>query len=360
MVIIHHATTFRFRHAFDTSFRLRDLFHHPTLQNLGSATGRLYYWWATDAGPLGVQIFFGISGFIITHLLLKEERETGQTCLRCFYIRRVFRILPALTIFIACIALFSWAGFISVSMHDIGSAATFLCNTSAVTCGYYFGHLWSLSVEEQFYIFWPMIFLLGAGSRRAIAIYIALTLCVVWSVMPSLRTGGWLNNGLAFACISAGVCYALNTQFRSAFSSVRSLLPTRVWTLLLVIGLPLAESMLPALSPVWTVLTPFAIVVTVLGAVESSPARDARQWLVQIGLVSYSLYLWHAIATWDVERYYSHGFLLASVPIALLMTWISAKYLERYFVQTGRRLSRNTPHSALHTPRTPEVSQQVQ
>lgn len=343
MVIAHHAASFRFRHSFETPVRFSEALRHPSADNLGIALMRIFYWWANTAGPLGVEIFFVISGFIITTLLLKEERETGRACLRCFYTRRVFRILPALTLFIACAYLFSLAGWISVSGTDVLGAATFLCNTSIVYCGYYFGHLWSLSVEEQFYIFWPLIFLTAVGSRRVIAIFIALAGCLVWSMIPSLKVGGWLNNGLAFACICAGVCYAVSARFKALFLSISALAPRWFWVTLLVAVLPLLKSSSPGLALYTVPITPFLIVTAVLA---DGSTRRPSKLLTEIGLVSYSLYLWHVIFLWEPERYRSQGWMYAALPIALAMTWFSAKCLERYFIRLGHRLSAREAQAA--------------
>lgn len=118
-------------------------------------------------GTTGVDVFFVISGFLITTLLLKEREKTGTICLRRFYIRRAYRILPA-----------SYAVTISIGIllhdrvpiHDVVCSLLYVQNFN-VNLVWSLGHMWSLSVEEQFYLLWP--FLLNRFSRNRKKILIA-------------------------------------------------------------------------------------------------------------------------------------------------------------------------------------------
>lgn len=102
---------------------------------------------AMDFANFGVRVFFVISGFLITMLLLKEEAKTGTISLRNFYIRRVFRIFPAFYAYFAVIAVCSLAGYIVVNHSDLLAAAFYVMNFRFHP-SWYLGHLWSLSVEE--------------------------------------------------------------------------------------------------------------------------------------------------------------------------------------------------------------------
>src|SRR6202171_369443 len=72
LVIIHHFVMFRFGHQFNVEYRLSDFIRHPALKYLPEAAARMFFLWAHGIGPLGVQIFFVISGYIITRLLIRE------------------------------------------------------------------------------------------------------------------------------------------------------------------------------------------------------------------------------------------------------------------------------------------------
>src|SRR5581483_2233128 len=100
---------------------------------------------------LGVRIFFIISGYLITTLLLKEHDKTSTIALREFYVRRAYRILPAAAVFMVPVFLIFWK---ELTWFHAAAAALYLANFD-FTHPWFLGHLWSLSVEEQFYFLWP-------------------------------------------------------------------------------------------------------------------------------------------------------------------------------------------------------------
>jgi peptidoglycan/LPS O-acetylase OafA/YrhL len=116
-------------------------------------------------GRFGVRVFFVISGYLITSLLLKEHRKTGTISLRDFYVRRAFRILPAAYIYIAIIGILQWK---NLRLSDYLTAIFYVRNFT--DGAFAFGHLWSLSVEEQFYFLWPVLLLLFFRRRITIAL----------------------------------------------------------------------------------------------------------------------------------------------------------------------------------------------
>ena len=148
-------------------------------------------------GGLGVLIFFVISGFLITTLLLREFERMGTISLTSFYIRRGFRIIPPLYL---CILVVSVLGFSrhlpGLDWAEVTLALTFTSNYLPHPAGGFWGfeHLWSLCVEEQFYVLWPatlVFFLLhskAANKRRAAAV---VTLVVI-AAEPFLRVGSYL------------------------------------------------------------------------------------------------------------------------------------------------------------------------
>jgi peptidoglycan/LPS O-acetylase OafA/YrhL len=105
---------------------------------------------------LGVRVFFIISGFLITSLLLRERAESGRISLRLFYIRRTLRILPAFCLFVGAVACLNALGIIHVPPGNWVYALTYTMNFDTHP-PWVLGHLWSLSVEEQFYLLWPLV-----------------------------------------------------------------------------------------------------------------------------------------------------------------------------------------------------------
>ena len=100
---------------------------------------------------IGVRIFYVISGYLITHILIREQQRSGTIKLRDFYIRRAFRIFPAALVFLVIVIAFNWSG---LHWYHIAAAFLYLVNFD-FTRPWFLGHLWSLSVEEQFYFLWP-------------------------------------------------------------------------------------------------------------------------------------------------------------------------------------------------------------
>ena len=119
-------------------------------------------------GPFGVEVFFVISGFIITTLLLNEEHSHGFVSIKGFYIRRAFRIWPAAYAYLLVVAVLAWNHVISVAPHHFFYAGTFLMN-HVQEMNWFTAHFWSLAIEEQFYVLWPIVFLLTARRGRLIS-----------------------------------------------------------------------------------------------------------------------------------------------------------------------------------------------
>jgi peptidoglycan/LPS O-acetylase OafA/YrhL len=113
---------------------------------------------------LGVRIFFIISGYLITSLLLNEQSKSGTIRLRDFYVRRAYRILPASIAFMLPVFIIFWR---ELSWYHMASAALYLANFD-FTHPWFLGHLWSLSVEEQFYLLWPGVLKKWYRHRTAI------------------------------------------------------------------------------------------------------------------------------------------------------------------------------------------------
>lgn len=124
-----------------------------------------------NLGALGVDIFFVISGFIITHILLREEERVGRVSMVNFWKRRALRILPALVVylsFVICLGLIHPQ--MSVSWVDVLMALTFSSGILAPERSWWLGHTWSLSIEEQFYLGWPLALRLMPRNRTRLFI----------------------------------------------------------------------------------------------------------------------------------------------------------------------------------------------
>jgi len=134
-------------------------------------------------GNFGVRIFFVISGFLITTLLFREYERTGSISLTNFYLRRMLRIVPAAYAYLLVLAVLN-VRYNILLRHDLLFAGTYLTNFHPIR-SWYVGHLWSLAVEEQFYLLWPAVLAFG-GIRPARRVAVATML-----LAPLLRVAWW-------------------------------------------------------------------------------------------------------------------------------------------------------------------------
>ena len=224
---------------------------------------------ALRMGPLGVQIFFAISGYLICTLLLLES-DKRPISLRAFYTRRVFRILPPAFTYLTVVGLLSAAGFISVRGIDIASCIFLFANY--ITNGWYVAHFWSLSVEEHFYLLWPAI-LAFAGWRRASRIAIAGMVVVgSWRLYsgPTLYFGeetAWLRTDMVLDAFFAPCLLAILLHHYPAFKTKVQRLSSPLTTIALAALLVIATvaGVNPAVKKsLQAVLLPLIVVSTVL------------------------------------------------------------------------------------------------
>ena len=256
-------------------------------------------------GNLGVRIFFVISGYLITHLLLKELTSTGGIDLKRFYKRRALRIFPAFYTFLLAMVM-AWAlGWIPARATDYIRGATYVINYfPGATQTVYVRHLWSLAVEEQFYLIWPAtLMLLGRkwGIAAAGSILIVSPLCrvVYYLFIPSIEPVinsrfETVADALATGCVLAAVLGTLSTH-----EVLRRLLYSKAF--LLVPALLLAVAVLGSAHPRFY----YGAGITVINV---GIALCIARWVTQssdvagkllnlpplrvLGVLSYSVYLW--------------------------------------------------------------------
>ena len=252
-------------------------------------------------GDLGVRTFFVISGFLITTLLLAEHGRTGRISLRDFYIRRVYRIFPAFYVYLTVLLLIAAVGWIALPGEDVVYAATYTMNFHAKRT-WWLGHLWSLAVEEQFYLMWPLVLSL-LRPRRALwfalcSIALAPVLRVVaWVAWPDIRPLTDQAFPFVFDSLATGCALALaRDRLESSATYLMWLDAPSFWLI------PLAGVV--ALAVPWTAFN-LGIGVTLgnLGIAlaihrcirhPSYPVGRvlASRPFVFVGALSYSLYLW--------------------------------------------------------------------
>jgi peptidoglycan/LPS O-acetylase OafA/YrhL len=247
---------------------------------------------ALRLGYLGVSIFFVLSGFLITRILLAEEARTGRVRLRRFYERRALRIFPALYSFLAVLAILAWIGAVPTPDHSTWTACLLYFRNYA-GAGWETAHLWTLALEGQFYLFWPPLFVLIPKHHRFRAILAAVALFTLWRMhvltsgqdsglysLPTLRSDTFLIGG-AFA-----IADRTFVKDRTAHLFASGLVLWSIVGLLYfgAIDTPVSALLIGGLIT-WLAQSPR----TPLAILLSRPAP------VLIGVLSYSIYLWQQL-----------------------------------------------------------------
>ena len=254
---------------------------------------------------LGVRVFFVISGFLITQILLDEVDETGTVQLGRFYFRRTLRIFVPYYAFLAVMFALVRAGVWLAGPNDLAIAATYTSNYNP-HAAWQLAHTWSLSVEEQFYLLWPAALAL-LGRRRALGV---VALAIIG--LPLVRVGMWkfapaLRDGLGHRF----ECCADSLATGCLLAAARGWLGERTWytriarpaTAVAVTGLVIATVVLDN-HPTLAFLGGWSFQNLGIAFLIDVCLRDARGglgWVLStapataIGRMSYSIYLWQQL-----------------------------------------------------------------
>jgi peptidoglycan/LPS O-acetylase OafA/YrhL len=271
----------------------------------------LPFWIYLDWGSLGVQVFFVISGFLITHLLLKEWNASGTINLKRFYFRRALRIFPPFYLYLAVALALTLAGLFPGSVRAFVVAATYTWNYLGQGSDL-LAHTWSLSLEEQFYLLWPAA-LLFLGRRRSakLAIWVIIlspaSRIVTYFAAPGHRAllNAMLHTGLdsiMFGCLLALLWRhpRFEAWVQRWIHGPAALLAA---LFMLVIGPVGPEFRFQGrYSLVFgATLNAFCIAVVLIYLVRKSDSPAGRflntPVLRHLGVISYSIYLWQQLFT---------------------------------------------------------------
>ena len=259
-------------------------------------------------GFIGVDVFFVISGFLITGIITREL-ELGRFSLVEFYNRRIRRIFPALIVVLSVTLALGWFWMLPSAFAQLGSdsfaSAAFLANIALLLQSGYFDvesakkpllHLWSLGIEEQFYLCWPLLLMLAARFRTSI-IAMAAMLGIASFMLNVALIGSnpiaafYLPFTRAFELLTGAVlaCGWVNVNQSSAASNWRGW----IGVALIVVASAILDS--HRAFPGWWAVLPVAGSALLLSAPAAWVNRIvlASPPLVWIGLISYPLYLWH-------------------------------------------------------------------
>jgi peptidoglycan/LPS O-acetylase OafA/YrhL len=307
-------------------------------------------------GARGVDLFFAISGLLITCRLFEDAKGSGSLRLGSFYIRRAFRILPAAFAYLIALCGIGFGlRLIPLNLGQVIAAAFFYRNyyTLPVAQSWYTGHYWSLSVEEHFYLLWPGLLAI-VGMRRAR--WTAPALACLFALWRALDTHfGWIASfNPALGAFSErtdyrmdGLLWGCTAAFLWSDRRIREWLRAHsrsIWAIAAVAAIVLTLIVKPpGLETILAFLLPLPLLVTVanpgswLGRLLESGA--ARWW----GRLSYSVYIWQQLFLHPYGMSSLLGF-AQRLPWNLMLTVIcaSASYylVERPLRRVGRRIAR--------------------
>lgn len=329
---------------------------HLELLKKGKGLNNLHdsNFWFMPGGHIAVILFFVLSGFLITYLLVKEKEIKNKIDLKKFYLRRVFRIWPLYYLIIILSVLFV--------KSDYSFATYLLCltlfpNIAAYTVGGWSGspQIWSIGVEEQFYLLWPII-LMKLPEKRIlqflgvfIVIYTALPFILYYININTIQSGKlamFFNGffyGTKFNCMALGALFGYIVAKDMSIVRYFKNKALIVFFIVLSVVLTFSQIRLPYLNDEFFALI-YAIVIVGL-AVNPDILID-NNITVFLGKISYGIYMYHWMITLFVLKVlpYSENIFLYNIQLYLytfgltiLISWISFHTIEKMFLQIKKK-----------------------
>ena len=316
------------------------------------------------SGYLGVDIFFVISGYVITASLSGRKSKNLAQFLSDFYARRVKRLLPALAVFVVIMGLLiclfnpdpklpletGMASLVGLSnLYLLHQATDYFAQSSQLNP---FTHTWSLGVEEQFYLLFPVLIWFSGFGRQtrngarnlflSIALLTAASLAGYIAIYQTNPSAAYFLSATRFWEMAAGCLVLIGFQKRAAIERTLERVPP-----LLVVAAIVAIMFLPMSAAV-----PATIAIVVLSAVLLACLKEgtlahrifSHKRVVYIGLISYSLYLWHwgilSISRWSI------GLSWWSTPLILIVILVCSDISYKYIEKPIRQLKPSAPRTS--------------
>jgi len=304
-------------------------------------------------------LFFVLSGFLITNVLLQDRVTSGEVNLRAFYLRRVLRLAPALAVFLAVtVALRRLRLITDVPAYELAACVLYLRNVFGRSIS--LGHLWSLSLEEQFYLIWPWFVRLMDLRRLLTLAFVAILSITIARTMAIWL--GWFNYNLGivymrpwfrFDSILFGCCLSLmvatDIPFLRTFLAVLRFVPAIAFWAILVIWAQWAET----ISATWYLTIQGFLSALVVSQLIFVPGRGlltifCNPIMRHLGKISYGLYLWQQLfeanpnSHWGVVQHFP-----LDVIVPFLIAEVSYAWIENPFLRMKDKLHQKPAPVAL-------------
>lgn len=303
-----------------------------------------------SGGFVGVDVFFVISGYLITTIILNDLKQDKFRIVK-FYERRARRILPSLFFVTFCCVPFAYLALSPNELVNFGrslvAVPTFLSNVLFWSERGYFGgaaelkpliHTWSLAVEEQFYLVFPIILIffwyqLRKWTGSFILLTILCSLYISWFLTDlHFETAFYLPFARAWELMIGAAAAFYGKRLANLGNQYSSILSISGITLIFYAIFNFdATTAFPGYAAVLPVFGTFLIII-------AGPSKNlvnsilAKPWLVSIGLVSYSLYLWHQpIFVFLRHLNFSDYIIIVGIPLSLILSLFSYKFIETPF-----------------------------
>lgn len=302
-------------------------------------------------GGLGVTIFFFISGFIITTLMMNEYHLTGDVSIFAFYLRRFFRIVPALLCYIVFSVFFMIAINKWTQISELWAALFYYANYYAIFFGFSGGHFaspltitWSLSVEEHYYFFFPCLFVLFFSRRKELVLFLVslLVMILLWRVYLVYHVGVeslahdriYKGTDTRFDSILYGALLAIVVRYGNVYSILSNKFFFFSGLLVLLITLVVRDN--DFRESIRYSLQGMAITMMFVHLIFS----DAKylsflksKIFIFIGKISYSLYLYHWLVFGLVSYYMAEQPLVLKIfvmiTLSVVLAILSYRFIER-------------------------------
>ncbi len=272
-------------------------------------------------GRAGVSIFFVLSGFLITRLLLREQMRFGNIDYKRFYLRRFARLLPAMWLYLLTLLSLWLVGFLQgLPWHSF--AASLLYVRNFFSRGHETAHLWSLSIEEQFYLLWPLVLSTFRSRQNLLSLMIFSAIVVIaWRFIAfhaGLADVGRLYTGTDFrfdSLMYGAILAVVQEKWRNSFLSVRP-----AFFSIALIAIIFLFIHLDSLGMFSLPIGDFPIVLTSMLLIQTACFAKRNYFLVLpaiLGRYSYGLYLWQQLFMGPYDTFP----ILRSFPLQLILTF---------------------------------------